>query len=97
MRDYELLYIINPELGEEQLAAVIEKFNGILTKEGAEVTGVDEWGKRKLAYEIDKKYREGFYVLVKFTGPSTAVDEADRLLKIDENVLRHMITKAFEK
>lgn len=96
MRDYELLYIIKPDLAEEQMAAVIEKFNGILTKEGAEVTGVDEWGKRKLAYEIDKKYREGFYVLVKFNGPSAAVDEADRLLKIDENILRHMITRAFE-
>ncbi len=97
MRDYELLYIIKADITEEQTAATIEKFNGILTKEGAEITGVDEWGKRKLAYEIDKKYREGYYVLVKFSGPSTAVDEADRLLKIDENVLRHMITKACEK
>ena len=97
MRDYELLYIIKPEVAEDAIDGIVEKFNGILTKEGAEITGVDQWGKRKLAYEIDKKYREGFYVLVKFNGPSTAVDEADRLLKIDEHVLRHMITKACEK
>lgn len=96
MRDYELLYIIKADITEEQTAAAVEKYNGILTKEGAEVTGVDQWGKRKLAYEIDKKYREGYYVLVKFHGPSAAVDEADRLLKIDENILRHMITRAGE-
>ena len=50
MRDYELLYIIKPDATEEQTAATIEKFNGILTKEGAEITGVDQWRKSKLSY-----------------------------------------------
>jgi small subunit ribosomal protein S6 len=55
MRDYELLYIIKPEVAEEAIDGIVEKFNGILVKEGATVAEVDKWGKRKLAYEIDKK------------------------------------------
>ena len=66
MRDYELLYIIKTEVGEEQTQAVIDRYNGILEGEGATVEKVDKWGKRKLAYTIDKKYTDGFYVLVNF-------------------------------
>ena len=96
MRDYELLYIIKTEVGEEQTQAVIDRYNGILEGEGATVEKVDKWGKRKLAYTIDKKYTDGFYVLVNFTGEANAVDEVDRLMKIDENLLRHMITRVDE-
>ena len=96
MRDYELLYIIKTEVGEEQTQAVINRYNGILEGEGATVEKVDKWGKRKLAYTIDKKYTDGFYVLVNFKGEANAVDEVDRLMKIDENLLRHMITRVDE-
>ncbi len=96
MRDYELLYIIKTEVSEEQTQAVIDRYNGILEGEGATVEKVDKWGKRKLAYTIDKKYTDGFYVLVNFKGESNAVDEVDRLMKIDENLLRHMITRVDE-
>ena len=96
MRDYELLYIIKTEVGEEQTQAVIDSYNGILEGEGATVEKVDKWGKRKLAYTIDKKYTDGFYVLVNFKGEANAVDEVDRLMKIDENLLRHMITRVDE-
>ena len=96
MRDYELLYIIKTDITEEQTEATVEKFSGILTREGATITSVDKWGKRKLAYEIDKKYRDGYYVLVKFNGPSEALDESDRLMKIDESILRHMTTRVGE-
>ena len=68
----------------------------ILFGEGATVAEVDKWGKRKLAYEIDKKYREGYYVLVKFNGPAAAVDECDRLMKIDDAILRQLTTKVGE-
>ena len=94
MRDYELLYIIKTELSEEQTQAVIDRYNGILAEQGAEVASVDKWGKRKLAYTIDKKYTDGFYVLVKFKGETAAVNETDRLMKIDENLIRHLITRA---
>lgn len=96
MRDYELLYIIKTEVGEEQTQAVIDRYVGILESEGATVDKVDKWGKRKLAYTIDKKYTDGFYVLVNFKGEANAVDEVDRLMKIDENLLRHMITRVDE-
>lgn len=96
MRDYELLYIIKTEVGEEQTQAVIDRYVGILEGEGAAVEKVDKWGKRKLAYTIDKKYTDGFYVLVNFKGEANAVDEVDRLMKIDENLLRHMITRVDE-
>ena len=96
MRDYELLYIIKTEVGEEQTQAVIDRYNGILEGEGATVEKVDKWCKRKLAYTIDKKYTDGFYVLVNFKGEANAVDEVDRLMKIDENLLRHMITRVDE-
>jgi len=96
MRDYELLYIIKPDVAEEAIDGIVEKFNGILVKEGATVAEVDKWGKRRFAYEIDKKYREGYYVLVKFNGPAAAVDECERLMKIDDSILRQMTTKAGE-
>ena len=96
MRDYELLDIIKTVVGEEQTQAVIDRYNGILEGEGATVEKVDKWGKRKLAYTIDKKYTDGFYVLVNFKGEANAVDEVDRLMKIDENLLRHMITRVDE-
>ena len=96
MRDYELLYIIKPEVAEEAIDGIVEKFNEVLVKEGATVAEVDKWGKRKLAYEIDKKYREGYYVLVKFNGQSAAVDECERLLKIDDNILHQLTTKVGE-
>ena len=83
-------------MSEEQTQAVIDRYNGILENEGATVEKVDKWGKRKLAYTIDKKYTDGFYVLVNFKGESNAVDEVDRLMKIDENLLRHMITRVDE-
>ena len=96
MREYELLYMIRTDITEEQTEATIAKFEGIMTANGVEITNVDRWGKRKLAYIIDKKHRDGFYVLVKFNGTPEAVKELDRLMKIDETVLRHMITRAGE-
>lgn len=96
MRDYELLYIIKTDTPEEKVESTIEKFSGILTAQGATIASVDKWGKRKLAYEIDKKYRDGYYVLVKFNGPAAAVDECDRVMKIDETILRQMTTRVGE-
>lgn len=93
MRDYELLYIVKTELSEEETQATIDRYNALLEKEGAEVTSVDKWGKRKLAYVINKKHRDGYYVLVNFKGESNAVNEVDRLMKIDERLIRHLITR----
>lgn len=93
MREYELLYIIKTSVGEEDTQKTIDRYNTILTEQKAEVKNIDKWGKRRLAYTIDKTYTDGFYVLVNFVGDSAAVNEVDRLMKIDENLLRHMITR----
>lgn len=90
MRKYELMYIIKPELDEEQTNAVIEKFSTLITDNGGEEPSIDKWGKRRLAYEI-KDYREGFYVLVNFMGVPDTAQEIDRVMKISDDILRFMI------
>ena len=92
MRAYEVMYIIRPELDEEQTNAVIEKFKGLIESKGGEITKLDKWGKRKLAYEI-KKSREGFYVLLRYNGGVEIVAELDRIFRITEEILKHMILR----
>ncbi len=92
MRTYELLYIIRPDLEAEQITAVVEKFKALLENNGAEITRLDSWGKRRLAYEV-KDFREGYYVLVQFKSEPQAAAELDRIIKITEEVLKHLITR----
>ena len=86
---YEVLYIIDPAQGEEGIAALVEKFKSLAEGYG-EVTSVDEWGKRRLAYAIDYK-TEGYYVLMSFTSAPEFPKELDRILGITEGVMRSMI------
>ncbi len=92
MRKYEIMYIIRPNIEEEAKKALVERFNTILTDNGAELTETKEWGKRRLAYEIND-FRDGFYMLLKVQAGTAAVQEFDRLAKINEDIIRHMITK----
>lgn len=91
MRKYEAALILLSNLEEDVRNAEIEKIKGIITDRQGTVEKVNEWGQRRLAYEIDKK-REGYYVFINFTAGSDAVDEIDRICKISDNVIRHMIT-----
>ena len=86
---YEVLYIIDPAQGEEGIAALVEKFKGIVEAHGT-LTSVDEWGKRRLAYAIDYK-TEGYYVLMSFTSGPEFPKELDRILGITEGIMRSMI------
>jgi small subunit ribosomal protein S6 len=92
MRKYEIMYILRPNLEEEALKAAKEKANSILTENGAEVEKVDEMGKRRLAYEIND-YRDGYYTVLYVNAPVEAVNEFDRLMKINDDVLRFMTIK----
>jgi small subunit ribosomal protein S6 len=92
MRNYEMVYIIKPDLEEEQVNEVVEKFSALISKDGGEVVAVDNWGKRRLAYEI-KDFREGNYFLVTFKGSSVTARELDRVLKISDEILRFMILR----
>ena len=85
---YELMYIINPNLSEEETAAVVEKFKA-LVEQNRTLEEMEEMGKRKLAYEINY-ISEGYYVLVKFTSGPDFPAELDRVFKITEGVLRSM-------
>lgn len=95
MTNYELMFIIDPALEDEAKQATIEAVKGIIEKEG-EVTDVDEWGLRKMAYQIQKK-SEGYYVVMTFKAESTLPKELDRRLRISDNVMRHIIVNKDEK
>ena len=88
---YELMYIINPNLSEEETAAVVEKFKALVEQNGT-LEEMEEMGKRKLAYEINY-IAEGYYVLVKFTSGPDFPAELDRVLGITDGILRSLITR----
>ena len=88
---YEVMYIINPNLSEEETAAVVEKFKALVEQNGT-LDEMEEMGKRKLAYEINDM-SEGYYVLVKFTSGPEFPAELDRILGITDGVIRSLITK----
>ena len=86
---YEVLYIIDPTLGEEGTAALVEKFKAMVEAEGT-LASVDEWGKRRLAYPINDE-EEGVYTVIDFTCEPSFPAELDRVYKITEGVMRSLI------
>ncbi|WP_243355155.1 30S ribosomal protein S6 [Bacillus litorisediminis] len=95
MRKYEIMYIIRPNIEDEGKKALVERFNTILTDNGAEVLEAKEWGKRRLAYEIND-FRDGYYQLLKVNAGTEAVNEFDRLARINDDILRHIVVKEEE-
>ena len=92
MKNYELIYVVKPNADEEAREAVMNKVKEVVATAG-EVVNVDVWGTKKLAYPI-AKFNEGHYVLVNFKSAVDVPKEIDRNLKINENVIRHMIVFA---
>ena len=88
---YEVMYVLNPNLSEEETAALVEKFKALVEQYGT-LEEMEEMGKRKLAYEINY-LTEGYYVLVKFTSGPEFPAELDRILGITDGVIRSLITK----
>lgn len=89
-KKYETIFILNPSFDEETVKANIEKFKGVIENGGGTVENVDFWGKRKLAYEISK-VNEGYYTLVNFTAGTELPRELDRIFRITDGVIRHII------
>ena len=87
--NYEVVFIIDPAQGEEGIAALVEKFKGIVEAHGT-LTSVDEWGKRRLAYPINDE-EEGVYTVINFTSEPSFPAELDRVYKITEGVMRSLI------
>jgi small subunit ribosomal protein S6 len=95
MREYELMVIINPEVEDRAVEPTLKKFLEVVTKDNGTVDNVDIWGRRRLAYEIQKK-TEGIYAVVAFTASSAATQELDRQLKLSEQVMRTKVLRAEE-
>jgi small subunit ribosomal protein S6 len=91
-RDYELGFILNPEVNEEQTRTILERVETIVTNNGGQFVSINKWGRKRLSYQIDH-HRDGFYVFVDFILPAESVSEVDRTLKVTEEVLRHLIIK----
>lgn len=92
MRNYESLYIIHPDVVGEELTAMVEKFQGVLTEQAAEIYKLDNWGTRKLAYPI-KKAERGCYIQTFFRAEPQVIAEFERRMRLDEKVLRFLTVK----
>jgi len=95
MRNYETIFVLRPNLEEDKRNEVIEKFKSIIASNG-EVGNVDEWGTRKLAYEIEK-LKEGYYVLINFKANTDLPKELERNYKISDEVIRYLVVNLDEK
>ena len=91
MRKYEAVFIFAPSVDEETRNGMVEKFKGIIETNGS-LLGIDEWGSRKLAYEIND-LTEGYYILLNLEAESDVIDELTRVTKITEGIIRHMIVR----
>ena len=92
MNKYELAVVLNVKLEDEERAAAIEKVKGYITRFGGTVTNVDEWGKRKLAYEI-QKMKEAYYYFITFEGEANCPNEVENHVRIMEPVIRYLCVK----
>jgi len=95
MRKYEVMYIIKPNFEEEKYREIVEKYNALIQSNGGEVLKVEPWGKRRLAYEINK-IREGYYVLVNFEGPQDLPAELERNFRIADDIIRYLVVREEE-
>ena len=96
MREYELMVILNPEVEERAVEPTLKKFLEVVTKENGTVDKLDIWGRRRLAYEIQKK-SEGIYAVVYFTAVAETAKELDRVLSLNEAVMRTKIIRPEEQ
>ncbi|HJJ87532.1 MAG: 30S ribosomal protein S6 [Lachnospiraceae bacterium] len=92
MNKYELALVVNAKIEDEERAAVVEKAKAIITRFGGTVTEVEDGGKKRLAYEI-QKMREGFYYFVQFEAPATCPGEVEKRVRILENVIRYLVVR----
>ncbi len=92
MRHYETTYILRPNLGEEKFTEIIDRTNAIILNDGGSLIGLDRWGVKRLAYEIDKEI-QGYYVYINYAAPAKTVDEIERIFRIDDRVMRYLTVK----
>lgn len=96
MNKYELAVVVNAKIEDEERAAVVDKCKALIERFGGTITKADDWGKKRLAYEI-QKMREGFYYFIQFEAESSAPAEIESRIRIMDNVLRYLIVRNDEK
>ena len=92
MNKYELAVVVSAKIEDDERAAVVDKCKALVERFGGNITEVDEWGKKKLAYEV-QKMREGFYYFIQFESDSTCPNELEHRVRIMEPVIRYLIVK----
>ena len=92
MRRYETIYIIRPNVSEDDITTIIDRTNSVIEQFDGKIVQLDKWGLKKLAYLIQKE-TQGYYVYSEYSGAPEAVDELERLFRIDEKVLKYMTIK----
>ena len=95
MSKYELTFVVNAKIEDDERAAVVDKCKALIERFGGTITNVDEWSKRRLAYEI-QKMKEGFYYIVQFDAPTSAPAEIESRIRIMDNVMRYLVVKREE-
>ena len=95
MNKYELAVVVSAKIEDDERAAVVDKCKALIERFGGTITNVDEWGKRRLAYEI-QKMKEGFYYVVQFDAPTSAPAEIESRIRIMDNVMRYLVVKREE-
>ena len=95
MNKYELCVVLSAKIEDDERAAVLEKVQKYITRFGGTVTGIEDWGKKKLAYEI-QKMKEGFYYFIKFDAPATAPAELESRVRIMDGVIRYLVVRQDE-
>lgn len=95
-RIYEELFILRPDITEEEVTPVLDQLRGVITQAGGTLDKEERWGVRKLAYRIEKR-AEGYYVLLQFTAPAATVRELERRLRVNDAVLKHLTVRIDEK
>ncbi len=96
MRYYETLYLLSPELSEDEYKEVISKFNGIVEKNKGVIIKVDEWGLRELAYRV-RKFDKGYYILLQYCGEPGITKEIERDMRLDDRVMKYQTVKLSDK
>ena len=92
MNKYELAVVVSAKIEDEERAAVVDKCKALIERFGGTITNVDDWGKKRLAYEI-QKMKEGFYYFIQFEAESSAPAEIESRIHIMDNVLRYLVVK----
>jgi small subunit ribosomal protein S6 len=92
MRRYESVWVVNGDLADEEVKATIDKFSRIITTQGGTLVGMEEWGRKKLAFKIQGTTR-GYYVLVDYAGTPATVKELERNYRIDDRIIRYLTSK----